>query len=324
MLTRMGSKVRLGAAAVAMSVLSACASLGGGGAEPELGSVPTPNSLDPGQIVTPLDAYLPSPEENYTLKKARVLLVNRCMRRLGYPDNPQPLGRYTGRPMLSHTEFLVSPIPQVEQYGFKSPAGERERTGSDADAAYVKKATKLQGKLLSGRISTFNGKKVPAQGCEGEALRVITKGARTPQEVTLPGGNKAGAGKGGFGEGYAEMVVSAARSDVMAKVWNDGRFTGAVENWSKCMAKQGYEYDDPRKARNDPRWQKSEQAGKEEISTAIADMRCKKKLNYLGTGIAVESAYEKQAVEKDAEILGRAKDLTSQWIKNANNALQAG
>ncbi|MGW3693837.1 hypothetical protein ACWD7C_03285 [Streptomyces sp. NPDC005134] len=320
----MGSKVRLGAAAVAMSVLSACASLGGGGAEPELGSVPTPNSLDPGQIVTPLDAYLPSPEENYTLKKARVLLVNRCMRRLGYPDNPQPLGRYTGRPMLSHTEFLVSPIPQVEQYGFKSPAGERERTGSDADAAYVKKATKLQGKLLSGRISTFNGKKVPAQGCEGEALRVITKGARTPQEVTLPGGNKAGAGKGGFGEGYAEMVVSAARSDVMAKVWNDGRFTGAVENWSKCMAKQGYEYDDPRKARNDPRWQKSEQAGKEEISTAIADMRCKKKLNYLGIGIAVESAYEKQAVEKDAEILGRAKDLTSQWIKNANNALQAG
>ncbi|MHA5047931.1 hypothetical protein [Streptomyces sp. SD15] len=308
---------------VAMAALSGCGGLGSASAEPDLGSVPTPSSLDPAKISTPLDAYLSTPEENYTLKKARILLVNQCMRQLGYPDNPQPLGAYTGKAYLEHSEFQVAPVSQVEQYGYESPQDENTQ-GQSAEATYTKKTTKLQGQLLSGRIATFNGKTVPKGGCEGEALRTLTKGATTPQEITMPDGSKAGAGEGGFGEGYAEMMVSSARGKAMTKVRSDSRYEKSTAEWSDCMKSQGYEYDTPTEPRNDKRWSDTSQVGKAETTTAVADMRCKQKVNYLGIGVALVSAYEKQVIEENAEILQDAKDKTAKWIENANKALNAG
>ncbi|MFD6328201.1 hypothetical protein ACFWGI_01320 [Streptomyces niveus] len=322
MLTVVSVTTRRAAIAVtAMAVLGGCSSSGAGGGEPGLGSVPSPSSFDVAQISTPLDAYLPTPEENYTLKKARVMLVNQCMRQLGYPDNPQPLGKFTGKAYLEHGEFLVAPVEQVERWGYKSPPG--AETGKQADeSSFTKNATKTQGQLLAGRITTFNGKPVPDGGCEGEALRTLTKGAETAQEVTFPDGSAAGAGKDGFGEGFAEMVVSSARGKAMAKVRNDSRFEKVTTAWSDCMDKQGYDFDSPSAANNDKRWADATQPGKEEIAVAVADMRCKQKVNYLGVGIAVESAYEKQLIEEDAEILKDAKDKTAKWIENANKALK--
>lgn len=322
MLTLVGVATRSAVIAVlAMAVLGGCSSSGDVGGEPELGSVPSPSSFDAAQISTPLDAYLPTPEENYTLKKARVLLVNQCMRQLGYPDNPQPLGKFTGEAYLEHTEFLVSPIQQVERWGYKSPPG-TETGKQEREAGFTKDVTKIQGQLFTGRVATFNGKPVPDGGCEGEALRTLTKGAATTQEVKLPDGSAAGAGKDGFGEGFAEMVVSSARGKAMAKVRNDSRFEKATTDWSDCMKKQGYTFGSPSAARNDKRWANATQPGKEEISVAVADMRCKQDVNYLGIGIAVESAYENQLIEEDAEILKEAKDKTARWIENANKALK--
>ncbi|WP_432102721.1 hypothetical protein [Streptomyces sp. bgisy091] len=302
--------------------LCACSSAGGEGTEPELGSVPTPGHLDPAQLVTPLDAYLPTPEENYTLKKARVLLVNACMRDLGYAQNPQPLGRFTDKPYLEHTEFLVSPLVQVERYGYK-PAPDAKGDGSETDARYGENVTETQGGLLTGKIATYNGRKVPKGGCEGEALRTITAGARTAQEVKLPDGSAAGAGEDGFSEGYAELVVSAARGKAMARTQGDSRFTDVGEEWSDCMKKQGYDYDSPSDARNDKRWADASRAGEKEIAVAVADMGCKKKVNYLGVGIAVLSVHEKRVIEDSAEVLQGAKDKTARWIENANKAIEA-
>ncbi|MFE2294531.1 hypothetical protein [Streptomyces sp. NPDC059452] len=324
MLTKVTGLPRVvGATALLALAMCACSSPGAGGGEPEIGSVPTPGHLDAAQITTPLDAYLPTPEENYTLKKARVLLVNACMRSLGYEQNPQPLARFSGKPYLEHSEFLVVPIAQAEKYGYKPPpAPDRER-GSGAESLYAKNVTDVQGNLLSGRVSTFNGKKVPAGGCEGEALRTITAGAATSEEVTLPDGSAAGAGKGGFGEGFAEMVVASARGKAMAEVREDSRFLDASERWSDCMKKQGYDYDSPSSAWNEKKWSDATRAGKQEIAVAVADMGCKKKVNYLGVGIAVETAYEKQVIEESAEVLEDAKDKTARWIENANQAIEA-
>ncbi|MFE2035563.1 hypothetical protein ACFXBB_20370 [Streptomyces scopuliridis] len=250
-----------------------------------------------------------------------MLLVNQCMRQLGYPDNPQPLGKFTGKAYLGHEGFLVEPIQQVERWGYKSPPD--AETGRQAsEAGFTKSVTEIQGQLLAGRITTFNGKPVPDGGCEGEALRTITKGAETAKEVKLPDGSAAGAGKDGFGEGFAEMVVSSARGKAMAKLRNDSRFEKVTTAWSDCMDKQGYDFDSPSAARNDKRWANATQPGKEEISVGVADMRCKQEVNYLGVGIAVESAYENQLIEEDAEILKDAKDKTARWIENANKALK--
>ncbi|MGW6722487.1 hypothetical protein [Streptomyces sp. NPDC054995] len=311
----------VGATALLALTMCACSTSGVGGGEPKLGSVPTPGHLDSARITTPLDAYLPSPEENYTLKKARVLLVNSCMRELGYAQNPQPLTRFSGKPYLEHGEFSVVPLDQAERYGYKQSPGDEE-SGAEAESRYGKSVTDVQGGLLSGKASTFNGKKVPAQGCEGEALRIITKGASTAEEVTLPDGSAAGSGKGGFGEGYAEMVVSSARGKAMAKVREDSRFQEVTEHWSDCMEKQGYDYDSPSSAWNDKKWADATRAGKQEIAVAVADMGCKQKVNYLGVGIAVETAYEKQVIEESAEVLEDAKDKTARWIQNANQAIE--
>ncbi|MEV3932885.1 MULTISPECIES: hypothetical protein [unclassified Streptomyces] len=283
--------------------------------------MPTPGHLDSAQVVTPLDAYLPTPEENYTLKKARVLLVNACMRDLGYAQNPQPLGRFTGKAYLEHGEFLVRPLAQAEQYGYK-PAPDAKDSGSDVDARYGEKTTETQGGLLTGKATTYNGRKVPHGGCEGEALRTITAGARTSQEVKLPDGSAAGAGKDGFSEGYAELVVSAARGKAMAATREDSRFTEVGEAWSDCMKKQGYDYDTPSGAWNDKSWADASRAGAREIAVAVADMGCKKKVNYLGVGIAVETVHEKRVIEESAEVLQDAKDKTARWIENANKAIE--
>lgn len=302
--------------------LCACSSSVGGGTEPTLGSVPTPGHLDPAQITTPLDAYLPTPEENYTLKKARVLLVNACMRELGYAQNPQPLGRFTGKAYLEHSEFHVVPIVQAERYGYKQPVDPKS-TDSATEARYSENATETQGQLLSGKVATYNGHKVPKDGCEGEALRTITAGAKTAQEVKFPDGSVAGAGRGGFGEGYAEMVVSSAGGKAMARTRDDSRFRDAAARWSDCMKKQGYDYDSPSSAWNDKSWSHAARADDKEIAVAVADMGCKKKVNYLGIGIAVETVYEKQVIEENAEILKDAKDKTARWIENANRAIEA-
>ncbi|MFJ3938262.1 hypothetical protein [Streptomyces parvus] len=312
----------VGAAALLALTMCACSTSGAGGGEPKLDAVPTPGHLDATQITTPLDAYLPSPEENYTLKKARVLLVNSCMRELGYAQNPQPLSRFSGEAYLEHSEFLVVPTEHAERYGYKKPP-KGKNVDAGAESRYAKSVTDTQGSLLTGKIPTFNGKKVPAGGCEGEALRTITKGAATAEEITMPDGSAAGSGKGGFGEGYAEMVVSSARGKAMAKVREDSRFQDAIERWSDCMEKQGYSYDSPNSAWNDKKWADASRAGKQEIAVAVADMGCKQKVNYLGVGIAVETAYEKQVIEESAEVLDDAKDKTARWIQNANQAIEA-
>ncbi|ROV65351.1 hypothetical protein D3105_27885 [Streptomyces globisporus] len=323
MLTKVTALPRVvGAVALLALTMCACSTSGAEGGEPKLGSVPTPGHLDAAQITTPLDAYLPSPEENYTLKKARVLLVNSCMRELGYAQNPQPLSRFSGEAYLEHGEFLVVPLEQAERYGYKKPP-EGKDAGAGAESRYGKSVTDTQGSLLTGKVPTFNGKKVPAEGCEGEALRIITKGAATAEEVTMPDGSAAGSGKGGFGEGYAEMVVSSARGKAMAKVREDSRFQDVTELWSDCMEKQGYDYDSPSSAWNDKKWADASRAGKQEIAVAVADMGCKKKVNYLGVGIAVETAYEKQVIEESAEVLEDAKDKTARWVQNANQAIEA-
>ncbi|MEE4599593.1 hypothetical protein V2J94_48740, partial [Streptomyces sp. DSM 41524] len=74
---------------------------------------------------------------------------------------------------------------------------------------------------------------------------------------------------------------------------------------------------------NEKKWSDATRAGKQEIAVAVADMGCKKKVNYLGVGIALETAYEKQVIEESAEVLEDAKDKTARWIENANQAIEA-
>ncbi|MEU6016300.1 hypothetical protein ABZ826_20240 [Streptomyces sp. NPDC047515] len=248
-------------------------------------------------------------------------LVNQCMHSLGYTENPQPLGAFTGERWLEHTEFNATPLSQAQQYGYQAPP--KKGGGDGAEGAYGKNSTETQGLLLSGKVKTFNKKKVPKGGCEGEALRIITRGATTPNEVKLPGGSTAGSGEGGFSEGFAEMVVSAMRGEAMKRARNDSRFQKVTDSWADCMKDRGYTYDSPSAAVNDSHWaDNSGSPTRIEISTATADAQCKKKLNYLGVGIAVESAYEKKSIDENTELLADLKSWTSRWIENANNAIQ--
>ncbi|MFD5116542.1 hypothetical protein ACFWNG_30230 [Streptomyces sp. NPDC058391] len=301
-------------------LVSGCSAVGIGESEPGLGPISTPG-LDPAAITTPLDGYMPTPEENYALKRARVTLVNQCMRDLGYPDNPQPLGRFTGERLLAHSGFQLLPVSHVEQFGYAplpSPS-----SGETSEKEYGAAVSEQQGALLTGKVSDFHGKKVPAGGCEGEAVRVITKGARTDQKMSMPDGTKVEAGADGFAEGYAEMVISAARGEIMSNVHNDSRYKDAVSSWSVCMDKQGFDYKAPLDAWEDKRWQDGGTPSKAEISTATADMRCKEKINFAGVGTAVQSAYEAKYIEENAEALADLKSKTAQWIKNANDAVRA-
>ncbi|NED86885.1 hypothetical protein G3I76_43195, partial [Streptomyces sp. SID11233] len=78
------------------------------------------------------------------------------------------------------------------------------------------------------------GKKVPRGGCVGEAARKLGGGA--PQS---------------YGEA---PVATKINTDSWARSYNDKRVRAAFAKWSGCMKKQGYDYADPMKAGDDPRW----------------------------------------------------------------------
>jgi hypothetical protein len=76
----------------------------------------------------------------------------------------------------------------------------------------------------------------------------------------------------------------------------DSRVRAVFSAWSRCMRQTGFHYPDPMAANNDPAFT-IEQPTENEIRTAIADVQCKRKVGVAEVWAAVETAYQRQAVD---------------------------
>jgi hypothetical protein len=90
----------------------------------------------------------------------------------------------------------------------------------------------------------------------------------------------------------AQML--ALRAHLLSR--EDRRVQAVFSAWSRCMRQTGFSYPDPMAANNDPAFA-TEQPTETEIRAAVADVRCKRKVGVVEVWSAVETAYQRQAVD---------------------------
>ncbi|MFF5973604.1 hypothetical protein ACFY7C_18960 [Streptomyces sp. NPDC012769] len=127
-----------------------------------------------------------------------------------------------------------------------------------------------------------NGRTVPVDGCLGEGYRTLYVPTRASLDPTFP-------------------FQLAAEAHARAK--EDSRLQRVYRLWSRCMERAGYPgienpylvqeklnlWDDP--------------GGPEAIAAAVKDVACKRKVNLVGFGAAVETAYQEQVSTEVADPL---------------------
>ena len=89
------------------------------------------------------------------------------------------------------------------------------------------------------------------------------------------------------------------------------------------MAASGYGYADVWAANNDIRWE-SETPSQVEIDTATTDVTCRQRTELVGTWLAVETAYQRQAVTERAAQFDALDRGMRVRVDNATGVLATG
>ncbi|MQS36205.1 hypothetical protein [Streptomyces katsurahamanus] len=244
--------------------------------EPRIGPVPVVRVGTAGTALQlPLHDYLFSQRQLRELDRARFLLLDRCTRRFGFPY-PAPAYSGTGPTSLAGRRYGVYDAQQAKAYGYGIAGNHQppERKELPPERKYV---------VFGEGASPATGRKVPEGGCLGLANRQLTGGST----------------------GQADSFPQLLSSESFQRSREDSRTRKAFGAWSACMAQRGYAYDNPFAPARDKRLRADGKA--KEIRVAVADIACKEKTNLVGIWYAVESAYQRQSIRKNAATLTSAK-----------------
>jgi hypothetical protein len=280
------SRVGLPALLVLCSLLTACGSGSDpSAAEPDIGDVPLVRDYH--DLALPLDGYALSTVEYSAVRRAAWRLVNECVTSFG--------GRYTVPEALMLRDVPQFDHPHARRYGVADEASAAARGYNLPPAQrppsegrpFEWKPSEAELLLVRGRPAdadvpaprAADGRELPEGGCQGEADRVLAAGAAVPPDQAL-----------------GEKLAVEQNGRALA----DSRVAAAMKLWSDCMAAGGYRYDTIWQPNEEP-W--PEPANDREIATAVADVRCKRETNLLGTMEAVEAAYQRRAIEQHGEQL---------------------
>ncbi|MEU7280950.1 hypothetical protein AB0A69_19515 [Streptomyces sp. NPDC045431] len=282
------------ALALAAVTLSGCAGTGaadsadGAGSGPiAIGAVTTVTSAE--QLAFPLDAYELTPAQARQLQLAQDKLVAACMTARGFswaaPQRPAPAGGNR----------------HVRRYGVLDPA-EAGRTG------------------YHGPAQTGPGAKEREAGQDTSEAAQQAAGACVLEARARLNGKKSMDKADTTSDDYIERLVveDAERAE------QDPQVVKAFAKWSDCMSEAGHDYDDPWAANNDPEWGKSETATDTERRIATADVTCKVETNLAGVWLAVETAYQKRTLERNAKALAEVKKSNEDRMRRAADVLAKG
>lgn len=293
--------IGVAALATVLGLLSGCSGFGPE-PEPQMGTLKAVASYI--DITLPLDAYVPTPEQQDTLLQAHVLLVRECSKRFGYDIRlPYAPTSQAERELVTGGRYGLFVAEYARAFGYDPPthlapasAPRKEGGWNPTDEEFVVANGKDRYTAQSKEGTLINGVKVPADGCNGEAARQLSQGA---PDTDIH-----------FAETLA--VESHQRAE------QDSRVRKAEADWSDCMKRAGYTYDNPW-APNDKKW--PEPPTTEEINTAVADVACKHEVRLVDTWLAVETAYQNRLIEKNAQRLDSVKKAIDQRLRNANQVL---
>ncbi len=308
---------------IALMLLSGCSNSGEKEAQsvaqnsPSLGK----NSFTGGVYSFPLDAYKETAEDRNILNQAEQMLIVECMQGFGFDSKYPKINQERieaqdaeGRSRL----YGITDLAAAQKYGYHlNPEIVQARPQLPPDSAaagFVREGHKPgqdQSKIPD--VATvspgqYQGKAVPPGGYVGFARKKILGIATIRNPFTL-----------------AEDLQIPA--DFAAQ--RDSRVQGYFAQWSKCMAKSGYNLPDPLADHGFDVEQPKISAA--EIETAVADVKCSRSLQLPEKWHKVIVEYENKAIEKNqlalteekkkrAEMLARATEVvTKSQQDNAND-----
>ncbi|MEU8627655.1 hypothetical protein [Streptomyces sp. NPDC048669] len=301
-------------------LLAACSSPAGKGrtdekSEPEISSTPTmPSTVG---LRFPLDAYDATQEETTALQQGQGVLISRCMERFGfrYSLPSRPASAAAGR--TNARIFGVVDENEAARYGYSAP-GDAQPPGRTSQSLTASEEIALHGapdlkpadmpmsqaeaEKKGGGKQRINGKAVPVGGCGREAFLKLY--APEPNAVDA-------------------LYVFNLKSQAESRAREDSRTKTVNKNWSDCMARKGHTASDPMNATTELGITDDALTSPAAITAAKADAACKREVGLIGVYFAVQSAYQKRQIDKNAETLDLAKKQLKDRLKLAASLISS-
>jgi hypothetical protein len=214
------------------------------------------------------------------------------------------------RSSLSTPTYGVTDPEAVKVYGYQlaPPVGVTPAQLAE-EARREKKRKALMTDALTKAYTGRSGKTAAAShtgGCRGKALK----------QLGLPQG------------GEALTAVDLAQQQSFQRTEADSRARAANAKWSACMKKAGYRYANPHVAAADPAWWTKgadpaapNRAGAREIATAVADVRCKRQVDYVTVWQSVETTYQHKIIAANRKELDAVRQARRNALRKAHEVL---
>ncbi|MEU6013339.1 hypothetical protein ABZ826_04530 [Streptomyces sp. NPDC047515] len=228
----------------------------------------------------PIARYSYTSAENTAIESAQQVLTRRCMRTYGIAYKlPKPA---PDAPELADRRYGLSSASEAASFGYhpnrEALPTERPALPADAFPVFYGKRGAVQG---GGEKVTYKGKEVPADGCFGQSVGILSKE---------------------YDDQAGAAVASRIATESYKESFTDPSVKEGFRKWSACMRNSGFRYESPMSPMNSRAFQGRTVAAKEK-KTAVADVRCKEETGLLDIWFKAESRIQKADVEKNTEAL---------------------
>lgn len=302
------------AAAVVAATVTSCASSGpaGGGQPAQDAGLPLspihvtsiPTVADSSSLTFPIDSYLITDQQRAETDNATAVLAGACMKQFGFAYSPIPKTANVGKRTETNAprRYGIVDAAAVSVLGYHPPTKDvsAERADAVLDPAGFKVLTgggppQTQGvaPTSSSSAGSYNGVRIPAGGCLGQARRQLTAHGGTVNDAP---------------------IAQTIDADSLVRSQQEPQVVAVFKQWSACMAAKGYDYAAPYDAGNDRRWNTTAPTAAE-IQAATADVACKQKTNLVGIWYAVDSALQTSMINAQQQQLAAVKDGIAQEMK---------
>ncbi|MFJ4782138.1 hypothetical protein [Streptomyces sp. NPDC088794] len=270
------------------------------GEQPPPASAGVQHSADLG-LLLPLDAYRAAPGEQFRIDRAYATLFQRCMKRFGWSVRATSAtgSRFLAEP--NRDRYMLTDARAASTRGYHPPQKELDAARKAAASESGHQSTAYLTAASGKGAAWVKGRAVPPGGCSGQAANRLTTAE----------------------EREAQQLVENLRGWSWSRSQRDSRVTGVFDAWAACMTKAGFHYRTPMGANDDPAFAGDRPTARE-ISTAVADVRCKKETGVVRVWADTEAAYQNQAIEENRPALEKARKAVGRQLSAAAEVLGEG
>ncbi|MFJ4675767.1 hypothetical protein [Kitasatospora sp. NPDC088783] len=242
---------------------------------------------DPATWKLPLEAYLPTEDEEGQLRRALGSLVEECVHRAGFSDwHPAATLPKLGPKTLTDWRYGIHDAELSATRGYHPDAAEQ--------AAY-----------------------------DAVVQEAALDGGDKADSATLFSCGQQGAEKLGRTDKTVGELAQRLANESFTRSKQEPAVVRAFAQWSACMKQSGYDYKEPLDASDDPKVN-GRDVTPAEIDTAMADLGCRERTGVARTWYDAEVALQKKAEEDNAQALREERKQLDDVLKTSAKTIAGG